>query len=100
MGVIINFVGKCIAKLILIFAVVLTSPFILIWVMAMGIDRMCNYNLGVYKLNKKLIIKTGHWLKYEIKRRIDVLNRDINELNEKLKKLEKLNDEENTDNTI
>ena len=96
----VNIICKCIAKLTLIVIIILLSPIILLWLIAMYIDRVCNYGLGVCDLNKEIISKTKCWLKREIKRQINVLNCKIDVLNEKLEKLEKLDDEENTNDTI
>lgn len=87
MADIICVIGKSIITIGLISLIILLSPLIFIWMMAMIIDSLCEGKLGVCELNERAVVKTNKWLDYKIE-----------ELNEKLKKLE--DDKKNTNDTI
>lgn len=83
----VDIICRSIIAIGLIALVILLSPLIFIWMMAMIIDSLCEGKLGVHKLNEKAVAKTNRWLDCKME-----------ELNEKLKKLE--DDKKNTNNTI
>lgn len=83
----VDIICRSITTIGLIALIILLSPLIFIWMMAMIIDSLCEGKLGVCELNEKAVAKTGKWLDYKIE-----------ELNEKLKKLE--DDKKNTNDTI
>ena len=82
-----DIICRSITTIGLIAAIILLSPLIFIWMMAMIIDSLCDGKLGICELNERAVIKTNKWLDCKIE-----------ELNKELKKLE--DDKKNTNDTI
>jgi hypothetical protein len=87
MKIMFDIICRSIITIGLITLIILLSPLIFIWMMAMIIDSLCDGKLGVCELNERAVVKTRKWLDYKME-----------ELDEKLKKLE--DDKKNTNVTI